>query len=188
MSGNYCDLPPTIIPLFRFELDGIASEAGTQLSTYQLGLIASDSATPLFTAFLFTIGVVDLGVGHLKPPRPHLLVGFGLNHSAQIPIRRGAPLKVVVADPAPLNTLYSFVPSKAKNPAGGALLAIWLATPEGAKAYEDATDRGNPFIEGTKTHALLKGRQVSQFPVEQAPQEAAIVQRVNKMIESRETQ
>lgn len=117
-----------------------------------------------------------------------ILVGFGLNHSAQIPLRRGAPIKVVVADPAPLNTLYSFVPAKAKNPAGGALLAIWLATPEGAKAYEDATDRGNPFIEGTKTHAMLKGRKVSQFTVEQAPQEAAIIQRINKMIESRETQ
>src|SRR5882762_4955165 len=56
-----------------------------------------------------------------------ILVGFGLNHSAQIPIRRGAPIKVVVADPAPISTLYSFVPVKAKNPSGGALLALWLA-------------------------------------------------------------
>jgi iron(III) transport system substrate-binding protein len=117
-----------------------------------------------------------------------ILVGFGLNHSAQIPIRRGAPIKVVVADPAPISTLYSFVPAKAKNPSGGALLATWLATPEGAKAYEDATDRGNPFIPSTKTYALLRGHPVSQFTVEQAPQEAAVVQRINKMIESRETQ
>jgi iron(III) transport system substrate-binding protein len=117
-----------------------------------------------------------------------ILVGFGLNHSAQIPIRRGAPIKVVVADPAPISTLYSFVPVKAKNPSGGALLALWLATPEGAKAYEDATDRGNPFIPSTKTYALLRGHPVSQFTVEQAPQEAEVVQRINKMIESRETQ
>jgi iron(III) transport system substrate-binding protein len=117
-----------------------------------------------------------------------ILVGFGLNHSAQIPIRRGAPIKVVVADPAPISTLYSFVPAKAKNPSGGALLAIWLATPEGAKAYEDATDRGNPFIASTKTYALLKGHPVSQFTVEQALQEAEVVQRINKMIESRENQ
>jgi iron(III) transport system substrate-binding protein len=117
-----------------------------------------------------------------------ILVGFGLNHSAQIPIRRGAPIKVVVADPAPISTLYSFVPAKAKNVSGGALLALWLATPEGAKAYEDATDRGNPFIASTKTYALLRGHPVSQFTVEQAPQEAAVVQRINKMIESRETQ
>jgi iron(III) transport system substrate-binding protein len=117
-----------------------------------------------------------------------ILVGFGLNHSAQIPIRRGAPIKVVVADPAPISTLYSFVPVKAKNPSGGALLALWLATPEGAKAYEDATDRGNPFIKSTKTYALLHGHPVSQFTVEQAPREAEVVQRINKMIESRETQ
>jgi len=117
-----------------------------------------------------------------------ILVGFGLNHSAQIPIRRGAPIKVVVADPAPISTLYSFVPAKAKNPSGGALLARWLATPEGAKAYEDATDRGNPFIPSTKTYALLHGHPISQFTAEQAPQEAAVVQRINKMIESRETQ
>jgi iron(III) transport system substrate-binding protein len=117
-----------------------------------------------------------------------ILVGFGLNHTAQPPIRRGAPIKVVVADPAPLNTLYSFVPSKAKNPSGGALVATWLATPEGAKAYEDATDRGNPFIPGTKTYTMLRGHNTSQFPVEQAATEAATVARINKMIESRETQ
>jgi iron(III) transport system substrate-binding protein len=117
-----------------------------------------------------------------------ILVGFGLNHSAQPPLRRGAPIKVIVAEPAPISTLYSFVPAKARNPSGGALVAIWLATPEGAKAYEDATDRGNPLIPGTRTYELLHGHTVSQFPVEQAAQEAAAVQRVNKMIESRETQ
>ena len=117
-----------------------------------------------------------------------ILVGFGLNHSAQVPIRRGAPIKVVVAEPAPISTLYSSVPAKAKNPSGGALVAVWLATAEGAKAYEDATDRGNPFIPETKTHALLHGHTISQFPADQAAKEAAAVQRVNKMIESRETQ
>jgi hypothetical protein len=34
----------------------------------------------------------------------------------------------------------------------------------------------------------LHGHPISQFTVEQAPQEAAVVQRINKMIESRETQ
>ncbi len=117
-----------------------------------------------------------------------ILVGFGLNHSAQVPIRRGAPIKVVVAEPAPISTLYSSVPAKAKNPSGGALLALWLATAEGAKVYEDATDRGNPFIQETKTYALLRGHTISQFPADQADREAAAVQRVNKMIESRETE
>ena len=117
-----------------------------------------------------------------------ILVGLGLYHSAQPPIRRGAPIKAIVPEPAPINTLYSLVPAKAKNPSGGELLAIWLATPEGAKVYEDATDRGNPFIAGTKTNALLAGHTASQFPVDKAVEEAGVVQRLNKMIESRETQ
>jgi iron(III) transport system substrate-binding protein len=117
-----------------------------------------------------------------------ILVGFGLYHSAQPPIRRGAPIKAIVPDPASINTLYSLVPAKSKNPSGGELLAIWLATPEGAKVYEDATDRGNPFIPGTRTNALLAGHTPSQFPVDKAVEEAGIVQRLNKMIENRETQ
>ena len=117
-----------------------------------------------------------------------ILVGFGLNHAAQVPLRRGAPIKIVVAEPVPIGTLYSSVPAKAQNPSGGALVALWLATPEGAKIYEDATDRGNPFIPGTKTYELLHGHKISQYPVDQADREAATVQRVNKMIETRETQ
>ena len=117
-----------------------------------------------------------------------ILVGLGLYHTAQPPIRRGAPIKVVSPDPAPINTLYSFVPAKAKNPSGGALVAVWLATPEGAKAYEDATDRGNPYIPSTKAYTLLRGHKTSQFTVEQQASEAAIVARINKMIETRETQ
>jgi iron(III) transport system substrate-binding protein len=117
-----------------------------------------------------------------------ILVGFGLYHSAQVPLRRGAPIKVVVAEPVPIGTLYSSVPARAQNPSGGALVALWLATPEGAKIYEDATDRGNPFIPGTKTYDLLHGHAISQYPVDQADREATAVQRLNKMIETRETQ
>jgi iron(III) transport system substrate-binding protein len=117
-----------------------------------------------------------------------ILVGLGLNHSAQVPLRRGAPIKIVVAEPVPINTLFSSVPEKAKNPSGGTLLALWLATAEGAKVYEDATDRGNPFIPETKTYAVLHGHTVAQWPPDQAAQEAAAVTRINKMIESRETE
>jgi iron(III) transport system substrate-binding protein len=116
-----------------------------------------------------------------------LQVGFGLYHTAQPPLRRGAPIKLVIAEPVPTNTLYSIVPAKAKNPAGGELLALWLASPEGAKVYESATDRGNPYIPGTNTYSLLHGHKLAQFPVEQAAQEASSVERINKMIESRET-
>jgi len=117
-----------------------------------------------------------------------LLVGFGIYHTAQPPLKRGAPIKVVVPDPAPVDTLFSFVPSPAKNPDGGKLVALWLATPEGAKAYEDATDRGNPLIPTTRTHALLEGRTIAQYPPDQAAREADVVGRFNKLLESGATE
>ena len=112
-------------------------------------------------------------------------VGFGLYHSAQVPLRRGAPIKVVVADPVPVGLLYSSVPTKAQNGSGGLLLSLWLASDEGAKAYEDATDRGNPLISTTRAYALLKGHKVSEYPPSQADREAAAVDVMNKLIESR---
>jgi iron(III) transport system substrate-binding protein len=117
-----------------------------------------------------------------------ILVGFGLYHSAQPPIRRGAPIKIVVPDPVPTSTLYSFVPAKAANPAGGELVALWLATPEGGKVYEDATDRGNPLLPNTRTHALLAGHTVAEHSPAEADKEAAIVERLNKLIESAATE
>lgn len=117
-----------------------------------------------------------------------ILVGFSLYHSAQPPIRRGAPIKVVVPDPVPTQTLYSVIPTHAGNPAGGELLAAWLATPEGGKVYEDATDRGNPLLPNTKTHALLAGHTVAEHPPAEADKEAAIVERLNKLIESGATE
>jgi iron(III) transport system substrate-binding protein len=109
-------------------------------------------------------------------------VALGLYHSAQPAIRKGAPIKVVIPDPAAINALYSFVPAKGGNIAGGKLLALWLATPEGAKAYEDATDRGNPAIAGTRTQAMLKGHTIAVFPIEQSAHEAELIAKFNKLI------
>jgi iron(III) transport system substrate-binding protein len=117
-----------------------------------------------------------------------LLVALGIYHTAQPPLRRGAPIKVEITDPAAVDMLYDIVPARAKNPSGGELVALWLASPEGAKAYEDATDRGNPLIEGTKTEALLRGRPIAQYPPEQAKREAEIVERFNKLLESGATE
>lgn len=115
-------------------------------------------------------------------------VGFSLYHSAQPPIRSGAPIKIVVPDPVPTQTLYSIIPTKAGNPAGGELVAVWLATPEGGKVYEDATDRGNPLLPNTKTHALLAGHTIAEHSPTEADKEAAIVERLNKLIESGATE
>ena len=117
-----------------------------------------------------------------------ILVGFGLNHSAQIPCGAARRSRWWSADPAPIARFTASFRPRRRTQAEARCWRVWLATPEGAKAYEDATDRGNPFIAGTKTNTLLKGHTISQFTVEQAAQEAAVVQRINKMIESRETQ
>ena len=117
-----------------------------------------------------------------------LLVGLGIYHAAQPPLRHGAPIKIVITDPVAVDMLYDIVPAHAKNPSGGELVALWLASPEGAEAYEDATDRGNPLIEGTKTEALLRGRTLAQYPPEQSAREAEVVEHFNKLLESGATQ
>jgi iron(III) transport system substrate-binding protein len=109
-------------------------------------------------------------------------VALGLYHSAQPALNKGAPIKVVVPDPAAINALYSFVPAKGGNLKGGELLALWLATPEGARAYEDATDRGNPAIAGTRTQEMLKGHTIAVFPIAQSAREAELVDKFNRLI------
>ncbi|MDB5406513.1 MAG: transporter substrate-binding protein [Rhodospirillales bacterium] len=109
-------------------------------------------------------------------------VALGLYHSAQPALRKGAPIKVVVPDPAAINALYSFVPAKGGNRKGGQLLALWLATPEGAKAYEDATDRGNPAIAGTRTQEMLRNHTIAVFPIAESAREAEIIEKFNRLI------
>jgi iron(III) transport system substrate-binding protein len=113
-----------------------------------------------------------------------LLAGLGIYHTTRPALDKGAPIKVVIGDPAPVDMLYNIVPAKSQNPKGGELLALWFATPEGARAYEDATARGNPLIEGTKTEALLRGRTLAEYPPEKSAIEAATVERFNKLLES----
>ncbi len=47
-----------------------------------------------------------------------ILVGFGLNHSAQIPLRRGAPIKIVVADPVPHGHALQLRAGEGEEPGG----------------------------------------------------------------------
>lgn len=117
-----------------------------------------------------------------------LEVGLGIYHTAQPPLRSGAPIKLVITNPAAVDMLYSIVPAAAKNPAGGELLALWLDTPQGAKAYEDATARGNPLVPGTKIGALTKGYTIAQFPPSEAARAAKIVAHFNQLLESGTTE
>lgn len=117
-----------------------------------------------------------------------LLVGLGIYHTVQPPLQRGAPIKIVIPDPVSVQMLYDIIPAHAQNKSGGELVALWLTTPEGARAYEDATSRGNPLIEGTKTEALLRGRTIAQYAPEQNQREAEVVERFNKLLESGATE
>jgi len=117
-----------------------------------------------------------------------LLVGLGIYHTVQPPLQRGAPIKIVIPDPVSVQMLYDIIPAHAQNKSGGELVALWLTTPEGARAYEDATSRGNPLIEGTKTEALLRGRTIAQYAPEQNKREAEVVERFNKLLESGATE
>src|SRR5690606_21219870 len=93
-----------------------------------------------------------------------LPVGIGYVHSSKATIDAGAPLKAFVPDPAPVSLLYSFIPADAANPNTALLFIHWLATEEGALAYEEANSRGNPLLPGTLTQELITGRDVTDFP------------------------
>lgn len=109
-------------------------------------------------------------------------VALGIHHTAQPPIRRGAPIRVSVPDPAAISSLFSFVPAAARNKDGGRLLALWLATQAGARAYEEATGRGNYLIDGTDTARLLANRTIAEFTPDQTERMLPILARFNRML------
>jgi len=109
-------------------------------------------------------------------------VAIGIYHTAQPPIDAGAPIKVKAFDPVPTSTIYSIIPTKARNPAGAAVLLHWLSTPEGALAYEAATSRGNPRIAETKTAQLLAGKDISEFPPDETDEYSRILKEFNQIL------
>jgi iron(III) transport system substrate-binding protein len=111
-------------------------------------------------------------------------VALGIYHTAQPPIRAGAPLKVVVLDPAPVSSILSFVTTPSSNTAGGELLIRWLCSPEGGTAYEEITYRGNHLIQGTATAKLLEGVKTSEFPMEEMKLARRLMTEYNEMIRS----
>ena len=114
-----------------------------------------------------------------------LAVAFGIHHTALPAIRRGAPIGVRFLDPTPANTIYTFVPRQAGNPAGGTLLAAWLTTPEGAAAYEAATGRGNPLLAGSQIGALLGPRRLTEYPLPETAAYQAVSEKLNAALKAR---
>lgn len=89
---------------------------------------------------------------------------MGIYHTAQPPIQAGAPVAVGALDPTPVNTVWSGIVEAGSNTAGAAVLLHWLVSPEGARAYEDATNRGSAIVEGTETQKLLEGVTLAEWP------------------------
>jgi len=111
-----------------------------------------------------------------------LPVALGIYHAAQPAISKGAPIKVVMLNPTTKSTVYSVVAKHAPNPNTARLFVVWLTSPEGAKAYEDATARGNPVLASTRTSAMLKGLQQSEFPIHETQEGAKWLTRFSEAV------
>jgi ABC-type Fe3+ transport system substrate-binding protein len=111
-------------------------------------------------------------------------IGIGFYHSTVPRIESGAPIKYKVLDPVPMHTIYSGVSKNAKNPDGAKLLLAWLASDEGALAYEAATSRGNPLIAATKIGQLVKGKKLVEYPPDQAEAFNKVSDDFNKLLEA----
>ncbi|NNF25765.1 MAG: extracellular solute-binding protein [Gemmatimonadetes bacterium] len=96
-----------------------------------------------------------------------LPAGVGVWHAAKPLMESGAPVAVTRLSPAPVSTLYTVVASGASSPNTARLFASWLASPQGAMAYDAATGRGSMWVPGTETAAFLAGIETSEFPFSQ---------------------
>lgn len=86
--------------------------------------------------------------------------------SALPQIAKGAPIAIAFVTPFPATSIYAFVPELAEHPNAGRLFVAWLASPEGAEAFERATGRGSHYNTGTKLGQLTEGLEFSAWSVE----------------------
>lgn len=111
-------------------------------------------------------------------------LGIGFYHSTLPPIEAGAPIKMRALDIVPMHIIYSGITKGAKNPEGARLFLAWLATEEGALAYEKATGRGNPLMPKTKTAQFIKGKKLSEWPPEKSGELGALNDLFNQILET----
>jgi iron(III) transport system substrate-binding protein len=109
-------------------------------------------------------------------------VGLGIYHTALPAIRRGAPIEVVLLDPTPVSAIWTAVTVPARRPKAAKLLGAWLATPEGARAYETATERGHPLLAETETGKRLAGLTLAEWPMGEKDQYARIYEALNARV------
>ena len=95
-----------------------------------------------------------------------------------------APIKMRALDVVPMHIIYSGLSKNARNPEGAKVFLSWLASEEGALAYEEATGRGNPLIAKTKTAQFIHGKKLSEFPPEKSDELGALNEHFNKLLEA----
>ncbi len=111
-------------------------------------------------------------------------IGIVVLHRMKVAQSKGAPVGWTFADPVPVQLITYGVLKEAKNPNTAKLLIHWLTTPEGAKVYEDAVYRGNPYVEGTEMERLIGSRNIAYYEGERLAEFKSMTQ---KMIEILET-
>ena len=111
-------------------------------------------------------------------------IGMGLYHSAQPVLKSGAPLAITFLDPTPVNSLYGAVIAKGGNPEGAQVLLAWLASEEGAKAYEAAVGRGNPLVKGTETAQRVGSTTLVEFGFDESETLQRLDAELTKMLEA----
>lgn len=119
---------------------------------------------------LLAAGEVSLAIGGNE----------GVLYRAQ---QRGAPVSGIWADPVPAVRYDCLIPTLAPHPNAAMLYCAWLASPEGAAAYEEATGRGNAFVAGSPLADKLKGKQLSTFTVDEMDKATALIDKYVKMIQ-----
>jgi len=111
-----------------------------------------------------------------------IAIGLGIYHTAVPAIRRGAPIEVVLLDPTPISAIWTAVTTQARRPASARLLGAWLATPDGARAYEQATERGHPLLPDTETGRRLQGLTLAEWPMAEKDVYARIFEAFNARV------
>ena len=101
-------------------------------------------------------------------------IGLARIQHARAQIARGAPLGFVVPNPAIFSVLSAVIPKTAAHPNAARLFIAWLASIDGANAYEKATFRGNALVAGSQAAADVKGLDlVTWDPKKQSVEERA---------------
>lgn len=118
----------------------------------------------------------DVGSGQVP-------VALGIYHSAQPPIEAGAPIGVALLEPTSVSTIYTGLVADSPNANAAKLFAAWLHTDEGAQAYEAATGRGSQYLD-TETAALLEGRTIAEWPLEETPTLRELTEEFTAILES----